>query len=110
MKPTVNTISKEKNSITYKEIFELPNHKVRILIKSDSDIEESFASIDVWGGNKWELVESISPRSMNTMIGLIDAIDNRIENNEEILFKNNKLYFMDDRLKLISLSAPMILG
>jgi len=57
-------------SVYFVEVVALGPERLRIEIRSDSYMEQSYARVSLFSGGKWQLVHSILPSLMKTPHGL----------------------------------------
>lgn len=106
------TISKGRQSISYKEVLKhkKTNKKLKIEILSDSYLEQSHARVHLWSGEKWELIHSIPYSSMKTPCKLIyNGSNNHNDITEKALMQHNKHSFIKDRNTLFEIAENIII-
>jgi hypothetical protein len=111
MKILSKSICKTGQSIDYKEILKLDDKKIKITIKSDSYSFQSYARIELWNGEKWNMIDSIPHGNMNTPIELVYQPKNQPGNlTPSILLKNNFCHFEKDRDYLFGMAQEIVMG
>lgn len=108
MKTISKEIMKSGQSVNFKEVLNLEGKKIRILIKSDSYADQSYAKVELWNGSEWNNVDYIQHANMQTPHKLKYEQHNQGEKSQEFIFNHNLPFFKKDRDHLLKMAKEII--
>ena len=101
MKTLSKEIGRGGHDLNYKETLAIGKDKVRIKIRSDSTDFQSYATVELFGNSKWNLIDYIHHSQMKTPHKLYYMVDKKDIEKAEASFKA-------DRDKLIKLVKDVL--
>lgn len=103
MKTIKKQISKGSQDLNLLELLQLDDHKLRLIIKSDTYRFQCYAKIYVWSdtNKEWSLIDSIHPDNMQTKEKLCHLPHN-------VDYKKSFNVFAKDRKSLIDIAKKIL--